>query len=73
MIIEIIGWLATITILISFTIKKDMRLLRKINAIGTILWLVYGLLKYDLPLIGVNTSVLLIHLYWFYKNKSNEN
>ena len=70
MIVNLIGWLATITILISFTIKKDMFLLRIINTTGTVLWLVYGLIKNDLPLIGVNTSVILIHLYWFYKNRN---
>jgi len=69
MIINLVGWLATIAILISFTIKKDMFLLRFINTIGTTLWLIYGIIKNDLPLMGVNFSVLIIHLYWFYKNK----
>jgi uncharacterized protein with PQ loop repeat len=67
---NLIGWLATILILISFTIKKDMFLLRLINVMGTTLWLVYGIIKNDLPLIGVNSLVLLIHLYWFYKNRN---
>jgi len=67
---NLIGWLATILILISFTIKEDMFLLRLINVMGTTLWLVYGIIKNDLPLIGVNSLVLLIHLYWFYKNRN---
>ena len=70
MITDLVGWFATILILISFTIKKDMFLLRLINVSGTTLWLIYGIIKNDVPLIGVNSSVLLIHLYWFYKNRN---
>ncbi len=72
MITNIIGWFATITILFSFTIK-EMYLLRVVNTFGTSLWLIYGILKNDIPLIGVNFSVIMIHLYWFIKNKKNEN
>lgn len=68
--IDLIGWIATITILISFSVKKDMHLLRVINALGTTFWLVYGVLKHDMPLIAVNFSVLCMHFFWFIKNRN---
>lgn len=71
--LDLIGWLATIIILISFTIKNNMYLLRVINTFGAVLWLVYATLKNELPLIGVNFSIIMIHFYWFIKNKDNEN
>lgn len=70
---DIVGWIASIVILISFTIKKDMWLLRVINSIGTGLWLTHGILKSDTPMIFANVSILCIHFYWFHKNKKNEN
>jgi hypothetical protein len=66
---DIIGWLASIIILISFTIKKDMWLLRMINFIGTFLWLTHGFIKNDTPMIFANTTILIVHMYWFIKNK----
>lgn len=66
---DIIGWFASVVILISFTIKKDMWLLRVINSIGTSLWLTHGIIKNDTPMIFANVSILLIHFYWFIKNK----
>lgn len=71
--IDLIGWIASFVILISFTIKKDMWLLRIINTSGTSLWLLYGIIKNDTPMIFANTTILILHLYWFIKNKRNEN
>ena len=67
--IELIGWIATATILYSFTIKSDMAKLRKVNLIGSLMWMSYGGLKDDHPIIIVNTAVVLIHTYWFIKNR----
>lgn len=73
MLTEVIGWLATIMILLSFLVKSDMFLLRVLNSTGACLWLVYGILKNDLPVIVLNFIVILIHSYWFIKNRKNEN
>jgi len=69
--IDILGWIATTVVVISFTVK-DMMLLRIINGTGNILWLVYAGLRGDLPLLVVNVSILLTHLYWFYKQRVNK-
>lgn len=66
-IIEIIGWIATIGTLLSFAVK-DMRNLRLINAAASMIWIVYGILKADNPIIVINSAVIVMHLYWFYKN-----
>lgn len=67
--IDVVGWVASVVILISFTIKKDMWLLRVINSIGTGLWLTHGILKNDTPMIFANITILFLHFYWFIKNK----
>lgn len=65
--IEIIGWIATIGTLLSFAVK-DMYKLRLINTAASMVWIVYGILKVDNPIIVINSAVIVMHLYWFYKN-----
>ena len=73
MLTTLIGWFATIVIIISFLIRKDMFLLRVINLIGTILWILYGVLNKDIPLSVLNLIVAIIHIVWFIKYYKNEN
>jgi len=62
--IDILGWVATSVVVISFTVK-DMKRLRIINSTGTLLWLTYGGLRLDYPLLSVNALILIAHLVWF--------
>lgn len=66
--IDIIGYIGMALILYSFTIT-DMWKLRLVNSIGSVFWIVYGLGIMAGPTIMVNSCVLCIHLYWFYKNR----
>jgi len=66
--IDILGWIATAVVVGSFAIQ-DVRKLRIINMIGSMLWIAYGFLKQDNPIIFVNISIILMHTYWFIKNK----
>jgi len=66
--IEALGWIATAVVVCSFGIQ-DQRKLRIINMSGSILWIGYGFLKQDNPIIFVNISIILMHTYWFIKNK----
>jgi len=66
--IDILGWIATAVVVGSFAIQ-DLRKLRIINMIGSMLWIAYGFLKQDNPIIFVNISIILMHTYWFIKNK----
>jgi hypothetical protein len=62
--VDILGWVATGVIVLSFTVK-DMWRLRIVNSVGTLLWLVYGGVKGDYPLLVVNALILAVHLNWF--------
>jgi len=66
--IDVLGWIATAVVVGSFAIQ-DVRKLRIINMIGSMLWIAYGFLKQDNPIIFVNISIILMHTYWFIKNK----
>jgi hypothetical protein len=62
--VDILGWVATGVIVLSFTVK-DMWWLRIVNSFGTLLWLIYGGLKGDHPVLVVNALILIAHLNWF--------
>jgi hypothetical protein len=66
--IDIVGYIGMIIILYSFTIE-NMYKLRLVNSIGSMVWIVYGIGIWAGPTILVNSCVLMIHLYWFYKNR----
>jgi hypothetical protein len=66
--IDVLGWIATAVVVGSFAIQ-DVRKLRIINMIGSMLWIAYGFLKQDNPIIFVNISIIIMHTYWFIKNK----
>ena len=66
--IELIGWIATAGTLLSFAVK-EMWKLRLINSIASVVWVIYAVLKSDYPIIVINASVILMHLYWFYTNR----
>jgi hypothetical protein len=66
--IDVLGWIATAVVVGSFAIQ-DVRKLSIINMIGSMLWIAYGFLKQDNPIIFVNISIILMHTYWFIKNK----
>jgi hypothetical protein len=66
--IETLGWIATAVVVGSFGIQ-DQRKLRIVNMSGSILWIGYGFLKQDNPIIFVNISIIVMHTYWFIKNK----
>jgi Flp pilus assembly protein protease CpaA len=66
--IDALGWIATAVVVGSFAIQ-DIRKLRIMNMIGSVLWIAYGFLKQDNPIIFVNISIIIVHTYWFIKNR----
>ncbi len=66
--IETLGWIATAIVVGSFGIQ-DQRKLRIVNMTGSVLWIGYGFLKQDNPIIFVNISIILMQTYWFIKNR----
>ena len=69
--IEILGYGATLITLASM-MAKNMNLLRILNSVGCILWMSYGIIRNDNPVIVVNSTILIIHLVSLYKTKRNE-
>lgn len=65
---DALGWVATAAVVSSFAIQ-DVRKLRIANTMGSLLWIAYGFLKQDNPVIFVNISIVLMHTYWFIKNR----
>lgn len=63
---EIIGWIATVFIIISF-LQKDILKLRLFSLVGAILWIIYGLLLNGTSIVFLNVIIVLIQLYWFFK------
>jgi Flp pilus assembly protein protease CpaA len=66
--IETLGWISTAVVVGSFAIQ-DVKKMRIANCVGSILWIAYGFLKQDNPVIFVNISIVLMHTYWFIKNR----
>lgn len=66
--IDILGWVATGVVVGSFTVKY-MLTLRILNGLGAFLWLIYGGLKYDYPILVVNILILTAHFVWFRRRR----
>ena len=65
---EIIGLCASIFVLISF-IPKDIKVIRCINIVGCIIWIVYGIITGALSVWIMNLLVMIVHLIHLLKNK----
>lgn len=65
-IIEIIGYLATITVAISLSLKNFKRL-RIYNLIGSLAFCIYAIMINALPVAIVNGYIVLINIYFLYK------
>ena len=60
---EIIGWLATFIIILSF-LFKDMFRLRLFSMIGAFLWIIYGVMAESHSIIFLNVVIAFIQVYW---------
>ncbi len=64
---EIVGYLASLIVLISF-LMKNMKTLRIINTIGCVLFVAYGiLLNFSIPIIITNVAIVGINIYYLTK------
>lgn len=66
---EIIGLLGTVFVLISF-LMKEVKLIRIINIIGAVLFVVYGLLIGALSTWLLNAILVIIHIIYLLKRKN---
>jgi hypothetical protein len=65
---EIIGYLASFLILVSF-LMKDMKKLRIINLFGCGAFIIYGVLNHAMPIVITNSAIVLINLYYLLKKE----
>ncbi|MBN8697833.1 MAG: YgjV family protein [Bacteroidetes bacterium] len=69
---EIIGYIASFVVLLSF-LMKDMLKLRLVNFAGCSLFVAYGImLQYSIPIILTNSVILMIHVYYLLKMRKEK-
>ena len=64
--IEVLGILASIFVLISFTFKEQKKI-RCINMIGCIIFIIYGILINSISVVFLNLCTFFIHVYYIRK------
>ena len=67
--IEWIGYAASAGIVGSFLVHNNIRLLRTINAIGCILFVIYGYWINSWPVILPNVFIFLVQIYYLFLHK----
>ena len=64
---EIVGYLASVVVLVSF-LMKHIKTLRIVNTIGCALFVVYGvLLNFSIPIVATNVAIIIINIYYLIK------
>lgn len=71
MFVELIGYLASIVILIGFTFKGESKI-RTINMIGSLLFIMYGLLIKAYPVALLNALTILVNVRALIKTRNEE-
>ena len=67
--IELVGYLASLLVLISF-LMKDVKKLRLISILGCSIFVIYGiLLNYSIPIIFTNLTIIIINVVYLFKLK----
>ena len=66
--IEVLGTLASVVVLISFTQNKEVTI-RLINIIGSIMFVVYGLLLNAWSIVLLDGALIILHIYKLIKLK----
>lgn len=69
--VEIIGYLASAVLLVSFT-RKNVKHLRIINSVGCILFVVYGFMLESIPVVFTNVAIVIINVYYLFFQKQVE-
>tara|TARA_B100000900_G_C20359631_1_gene625760 strand:- start:504 stop:728 length:225 start_codon:yes stop_codon:yes gene_type:complete len=70
--LNIVGWTATIFIIISFLINNILWL-RIINMIGAALWLAYGIIDTSYSIIFLNVLIVSIQFFKIYRLSKDKN
>lgn len=68
---EIIGIIGTLLILVGFCSDKE-RIIRIFDMAGSILFIIYGAAIGSISTILLNSVLVLVHIYKFYRGRSPE-
>ena len=68
MLVELIGIVGTIFILLSF-VKTGEKRIRRLNLIGSVIYVVYGTLINSFSTIVLNIIMIFVHIYYLKKQK----
>jgi hypothetical protein len=60
--VDAVGWLAT-AVFVSSYLLKEQTMLRRVQAVGAGLWMVYGWLLHAPPVVAANVIVAAVALY----------
>ena len=66
--IEILGWVATLVIIVSFLVN-DIKTLRTFSLIGACMWVIYGFAIQSSSIVFLNLVIVGIQVYKLYKIK----
>jgi len=65
---EILGIVATLFVLLSFTFTSEKRI-RQVNIVGAVIFVVYGVLISAFSVLLLNSALILVHIYKLYKQR----
>ncbi|MDF2436257.1 MAG: hypothetical protein K0Q95_633 [Bacteroidota bacterium] len=68
---EVIGYIGSLGILLSF-LMKDISRLRIVNTIGCAFFVFYGVLLNSVPVIATNSIIIVINIYYLLKPAKDE-
>ena len=70
--IEFIGYIGAALVVISFLVSSKVRVIRFINMLGALVFIIYGiLLNVNLPIIIPNVFISCIQVYYLFIRKEN--
>ncbi|KXX69893.1 uroporphyrinogen decarboxylase [Flammeovirga sp. SJP92] len=65
---EYVGYLASLLLMISFSLK-NVKLLRTVNSIGCIVFVIYGIMLSAWPIVITNGFIAMINIFYLVKDK----
>jgi uncharacterized protein with PQ loop repeat len=71
--LDLVGYAASVVVLVSF-LMKNINTLRIVNALGCVLFIIYGFLfdLSNLPIIITNIGILLVNVYYLFWKKEEQ-
>lgn len=70
--IELMGFLASVVVLISLMMKR-MVMLRLINSVGAILFIIYAAIIGSPSVVFVNVGIFFVNLYYLWRMRNENN